>query len=237
MVGTLTHCHTETSHATTVKCTLCKLPITHTHAQANCPLFFLQTWFLYIKLSHLLPALNPSWHKCLPTPWGTLIATPAGHLVVTDNPGKYMRIPHDLCEISLPGEISSQSMHQAAEHGATNTMMTRVLGSLLTTWYKVQHVDGPPLLPVHQEYAVSRNSYGMTSHILTNPESLHGNWTPWTGDTVLWPSPPLLYQVAHQYSVNASLPHMFLPSPELSSILYWYVTKFTGQSLRWVYLR
>ena len=40
--------------------------------------------------------------------------------------------------------------------------------------------------------------------------------------------PPLLYQVAHQLSVNASLPHIFLPSPDLSSVLYWYVTNFTG---------
>ena len=48
------------------------------------------------------------------------------------------------------------------------------------------------------------------------------------GDTALWPSPPLLYQVTQQFSLNASLPHMFLPSPDLSSVLYWYVTSFTG---------
>ena len=121
-------------------CTLCKLPITQAHAQADCPLLFLITWFLCIKLSHLLPVLNPSWHKCLPTPWGTLLATPTGHLVSTVNPIKYMRMPHDLCIINLTGEVSSHSMHQAAEHGASNTMMTRVLGFLLTTWYKVQHI-------------------------------------------------------------------------------------------------
>ena len=105
-------------------------------------------------------------------------------------------------------------------------MMTQVLGSLLTTWYKVQPIEGPPLLPVYQEYKVPRNPYGMTSHILTNPESVHRQWNPWTRDTILWPYPPLLYQVAHRYSVNACLPHMFLPSPHLSPVLYWYVTEF-----------
>ena len=119
-------------------------------------------------------------------------------------------------------------MHRAEKHGATHTMMIRVLGSLLTTWHKVQYVEGSPLLPVYQEYAVPRNPYSMSAHILTNPESLPGKWTQWTGDTVLWPSPPLLYQVAQQFSLNASLPHMFLPSPDLSSVLYWYVTSFTG---------
>ena len=140
----------------------------------------------------------------------------------------YLRTPHDLCTVSLRGEVSSQSIHHAEKHGATHMMMIRVLGSLLTTWYKVQHVEGPPLLPVHQEYAVPRNLYGMSTHILTNPESLPGKWKQWTGDTILWPSPPLLYQVAQQFSLNASLPHIFLPSPDLSSVLYWFVTNFTG---------
>ena len=72
------------------------------------------------------------------------------------------------------------------------------------------------------------NPYGMTPHILTDWESLHRQWNPWTGDTILWPSPPLLYQVAYQYSVNACLPHMFLPSPDISPVLYWYVTEFIG---------
>ena len=177
------HLHTvtqryHTQHLSDTKCTLCKLPITHTHAQADSPLLFLRTWFLYIKLSHLLPSLNPSWHQSLPTPWGTLIATPMGHLVLSVKPVKYLRIPHDLCVINLTGEVSSRPMHEAAEHGATNTMMTRVLGSLLTTWYEVQHIEGPPLLLVYQEYAVPRNPYGMTSHILTNPESPHRQWNP-----------------------------------------------------------
>ena len=168
------HLHTVTQrhhvqHVSDIKCTLCKLPITEAHAQADCPLLFLRTWFLCIKRSYLLPVLNPSWQKCLPAPWGTLLATPTGHLFLMVNPIKYMRMPHDLCVIKLTGEVSSQSMHQAAEHGATNTMMTRVLGSLLTTWYKVQHVEGPPVLAVNQEFAVPRNAYGMTSHILTNP--------------------------------------------------------------------
>ena len=215
-------------HPSDTKCTICKLPITHTHAQAGCPLLFLRTWYLYVKLTHLLPALNPSWRTCLPTPWGTLIVTPVGHLVFTVNPITYMRIPHDLCAISLTGKVSCQSMHHAQRHGATHTMMVRVLGSLLTTWHKVQHVEGPPLLPVHRKYAVPRNPYGMTTHILTNPESLQGKWKPWTGGTILWPSPLLLFQVAHQYSLNASLPHIFLPSLDLSSVLHWYVTKFTG---------
>ena len=99
-------------------------------------------------------------------------------------------------------------------------MMTHILGSLLTTWYKIQHVEGPPLLPAYQDYAVPRNPYGMTAHILTNPESLHRHWDPWTGDTVLCPSPPLSYQIAHEYSVNVRIRHMFLPSPYLSPILY-----------------
>ena len=137
------HLHTVTQrhhmqHLSETRCTVCKLPITHAHTQADCPLLFLRTWFLYIKLSHLLPALNPSWHTCLPTPLGTLIATPAGHL--------------NLCVISLTGEVSSQSMHQAAEHGATNTMMTLVpgpfsqYGTKFNTWR------------VHQLYRFTRNT-------------------------------------------------------------------------------
>ena len=64
------------------------------------------------------------------------------------------------------------------------------------------------------------NPHGMTSHILTNPESLHRQWNPWTGDTVLWPSPPLKYQVGQQYSVRAFTSYVFavsrpLPSPIL----------------------
>ena len=78
------------------------------------------------------------------------------------NPVKYMRVPHNLCVIGLKGEFSSQSMHMATKHGATNTMMTRILGCLLTTWYKVQHTEGPPLLLAYQEYAVPRRPYGMT---------------------------------------------------------------------------
>ena len=156
------HLHTVTQrhhmqHLTDTKCTICKLPITRTHAPADCPLLFLRTWYLYVKLSHLLRALNPTWNTCLPTPWGTLVVTPMGYLVFTVHPVGYLRIPHDLCTVSLIGEVSSQSMHHAKKHGATHTMMIRVLGSLLTTWHKVQHVEGPPLLPVHQEYAVPCN--------------------------------------------------------------------------------
>ena len=91
-----------------------------------------------------------------------------------------------------------------------------------------KEMEGPPLLPAHQEYAVPRNPYGMSAHILTNPENLLGKWTPWTGDTILWPSPPLLYQLAQRFHMSASLPHMFLPSSDLSPVLYWYITSYTG---------
>ena len=45
---------------------------------------------------------------------------------------------------------------------------------------------------------------------------------------MLWPSPPLLYKIAHQYSGNVHIPHMLLPSPDLCPVLYWYVTEFVG---------
>ena len=168
----LVHLHTITQrhhmqHLSDTKCTLCKLPIT-TH--------MLQQTAHSSSCEHgscTSSILESVMAQKRVTPWGTLIATPMGHLVLSVNPVKYMRIPHDLCVINLTGEVSSRSMHQAAEHGATNTMMPQVLGSLLTTWYKVQHMEGPPLLPVYLDYAVPRNPYGMTSHILTNPESLH----------------------------------------------------------------
>ena len=215
-------------HLSHTKCTLCRLPITHTHAHADRPILFLRTWYICVKLSHLLPSMNLSWHRSLFTPWGILVATPIGHIVLLVNPVKYIRVPHDLCVIGLIGEVSSQSMHMATKHGSTNTMMTRILGSLLTTWSKIQHIEGPPLLQAYQEYAVSRNPYGMTMHILTNQESLHRQWDPWTGDRVLWPSPPLLYQIAHQYSLNVHISHMLLPSPNLSPVLCWYITEFVG---------
>ena len=137
------HLHTVTQrhhiqHLPEAKCTLCKLPITNTHAQADRPLF-LRTWYIYIKRGHFLPSLNASWHKSLPTPRGTLIATPIGHIVFLVNPDGCMRVSHDLRVIGVTGEVSSLSMHMATKHGATNTMMTRNLGFFLTTWYKVQH--------------------------------------------------------------------------------------------------
>ena len=84
------HLHTITQrhhiqHPSDTKCTLCRLSITHTHAHADCPLLFLRTWYIYVKLSHLLPSLDASWHRSLPTPCGILVATPTGCIVLSVN--------------------------------------------------------------------------------------------------------------------------------------------------------
>ena len=66
---TMTQRH-HMQHVSDTKCTLCKLPTSHEACPSRLPTPLPPKWFLYIKNSHLLPPLNPSWHKSLPIPLG-----------------------------------------------------------------------------------------------------------------------------------------------------------------------
>ena len=87
------------------------------------------------------------------------------------------------------------------------------------TFVHSRYRDNVPLLPIHPNFVMPRNPYGLVAHVLTFPETLPCSWTPWVDDVIVWPSPPLLYHVSNEYRVNVLLPHLYMPSPDLSSTL------------------
>ena len=55
------------------------------------------------------------------------------------------------------------------------------------------------------------------------------NWTPWVDDAIVWPSPPLPFHISDECRVNVLLPHLYMPSPDLSPTLSWYMTDLQGE--------
>ena len=199
------------------------------HALSDCPFFSFKIWYLYIKISLLIPSLNPAWHRCIPTPWGVIVRTQRGVLLIIQDSSVYMNFRYDSFRFTLTEEVTTQAVRTANEHGATQVMLACLLGSLLTTWHKIDHINCVPILPDYPDFVMPRNPYGMVAHILTHPERMPDEWIPWDADVIVWPSPPLLYQLSHAFSLNVSLPHLRMSAPDLSPTLYWYMTQITGK--------
>ena len=179
---------------------------------------------VHTKLALLIPGLLPSWKHCIPTPWGVWVRHVEGPIILTIRPEVGLPIPHQLIHVSPTGHWASGGVRAAERTGAKRASLIKLLGSLVTTVYKMHHSSFHLLFPMYQEYQCTGSVGSMSLLAAVHLERVpRGAWVATTAGELLWPHPILLYLVSQRHGVHVAVQSTFqftLRPQELSPVLY-----------------